>query len=442
MVEEGGAPGAGPEALSITQLFSQVERTLKGAFGDELWITGEIRQLKVLAKGHCFIDLVDPNNSEGQYAPVLNVKCWSGQWRAVRNKLADLGIELEAGMVVRVRGELSFYKARGTVDFTMSALDTDALLGKVAAERARLIKALVDEGLFDRQKRLMVPALPLRIGLVASPGTEGCNDFLGQLAASGMAFDVSLVRSAVQGADAPGQIARAIATLQRSPVDVIVLVRGGGSKADLATFDTETVVRAVATSGIPVMTGIGHTGDRSLADEVAFRSFITPTECGQEIGRMVVDVWADRVLRGRRLAGLALDRLDRAERAVDQRRTRAGIGARSLLERHADRLDQRKARLIELSERRLGDEGVRLEQWRRLLEAYDYRRQLERGYSVTRTAEGQVVRSASQVEVGSALITVVADGVVHSTATTSTALSDAANLSASGDRSSEQGVAS
>ena len=86
------------------------------------------------------------------------MKCWSTRWRSVRSTLDRLGITLDAGMVVRVRGEVQFYKARGTVDFILSELDTDALLGKVAAERARLIKALVDEGLFDRQRRLPVSA--------------------------------------------------------------------------------------------------------------------------------------------------------------------------------------------------------------------------------------------------------------------------------------------
>ena len=140
-------PDAGPggaDALTITELYSRVDRALKSAFSDELWITGEIRSMKVLTRGHCFIDLVDPTNAQDTGAPTLNVKCWSTQWRSVRTTLDRLGIALEAGMVVRARGEVQFYKARGSVDFILRELDTDALLGKVAAERARLIKALVD----------------------------------------------------------------------------------------------------------------------------------------------------------------------------------------------------------------------------------------------------------------------------------------------------------
>ena len=319
--------GAGTDALSITEFYNRVDRALRSAFSSELWITGEIRTMKVLPKGHCFIDLVDPTNAQDSGAPTLNVKCWSTRWRSVRSTLDSLGITLDAGMVVRARGKVEFYKARGTVDFILSELDTDALLGKVAAERARLIKALVDEGLFDRQRRLQVAALPLRVGLVASPDTEGYNDFLGGLRSSGMAFEVTVAPTAVQGKVAPARVAAAISNLQTEPLDVIVVVRGGGSKADLAAFDQERVARAIATSVVPVWTGIGHTGDQSVADEVANRSFITPTECGQELALLALDYWRRVEDAGTAVARLAHEQVLAADRLLASRQRAAAIGA-------------------------------------------------------------------------------------------------------------------
>ena len=247
-------PGPGrkppdPDALSISDLYRRIDRALRGAVPGEVWVSGEVRSFNVSSRGHCYIDLVDPVSAQDSGTPVLKVVCWSTRWCRVRSTLDQLGITLDTGLVVRVRGEVQLYKPRGDISFILSELDTDALLGKVAAERARLIKALVDENLFDRNRRLAVPRLPLRVGLVASPGTEGYRDFIGCLEASGMAFDVRVVPTQVQGrvaatSVAPGHPPAPVA----SDCDVLVVVRGGGSKADLATFDAEPVARAIATS--------------------------------------------------------------------------------------------------------------------------------------------------------------------------------------------------
>ena len=450
-----------PDALTVTQLYDRVERAVRSAFPKDVWVTGEVRSMKVLTKGHCFLDLVDPAQADDPGAPTLGAKCWAGTWRSVRVSLDRLGIALEAGMVVRVRGEVGFYKARGSIDFVVRELDTEALLGRVAAERARLVRALVDEDLYDRQRRLRIPTLPLRVGLVASPGTEGCNDFLGGLKGSGLAFDVTVAPTAVQGKDAPAMVADAIAQLQARPIDVIVVVRGGGSKADLAAFDQEVVARAVATSEIPVWTGIGHTGDQSVVDEVAHRAFITPTECGQELARVALDFWRGIEDAGAVLARVSREQLLHADKAMAVHRRAMATGARIQLDRHADslahrarnmrtvvrgqvdtharrlvvaadaavratrratldeevRLKSRAGRLGGLPARILEVEDLRAAQRHRLLSAYDYQRQLERGYSVTRDPSGTVLRSVVGLAPGTVLALQLADGTIDSTVT-------------------------
>jgi exodeoxyribonuclease VII large subunit len=345
---------------------------------------------------------------------VLKVVCWSSRWSRVRTTLDQLGITLDAGLVVRVRGEVQLYKPRGDISFILSEFDTDALLGKLAAERARVIKALTDEGLLDRNRSLPIPAVPLKIGLVASPGTEGYRDFLGQLEASGFAFDVRAVATQVQGRDAHRTVARAIRALGSTDCDLIVLVRGGGSKADLAAFDSEVVARVIATSPVPVWTGIGHTGDQSVADEVASRSYITPTECGQELARRATEYWDTILSQGVSVGRRAAAVLDRSAGHLDGGRRRLASGIRMQLGRHGDGLAHRIALLSALPARSLEREARQLTQWSRLLGAYDYQRQLERGYSVTRNADGAVIRSMSGLLPGVSLTTQLADGDVLS----------------------------
>ncbi|MGA8726396.1 MAG: exodeoxyribonuclease VII large subunit [Acidimicrobiales bacterium] len=453
--------GSGPDALSIGDLYRRIDRALARAIPGEVWVSGEVRSFNVSSSGHCYLELVDPAVAHDNSTPVLKVVCWSSRWRIVRAELNNLGISLDAGLVVRVRGKVQLYKPRGDISFILSDLDTDALLGKVAAARARLVKALVDEGLFERNRRLPVPVVPLRIGLVASPSTEGQRDFLGQLENSGMAFAVRTKRTQVQGREAPGSIAAAIKRLQSSECDLIVVVRGGGSKADLGAFDHEKVARAIATCRVPVWTGIGHTGDLSVADEVANRSFITPTECGQELARIVTDFWRSELEAALVVGRAARERLERAERLLSRQRRAVASGSRGQLERHGERLahlartlrgeargqldthghhllakaetvarcarravqteeqslSARSARLATLPGRRLETAEQRTAQWRRLFAAYDYHRQLERGYSVTRDRDGSVVRSVSSVRPGSRLLTQLTDGAIDSEVT-------------------------
>ena len=432
-VTDGSGDGGGaPDAWTIAELYDQVDRAVRSAFPDDVWITGEIRSMNVLRSGHCFLDLVDPTQSEDSGAPKLNAKCWAGTWRSVRGSLDRLGIALEVGMVVRARGRVELYKARGSVDFILRELDTEALMGRVAAERARLVQALVDEDVYDRQRRLPLPDVPLRIGLVASQGTEGYHDFLGQLEASGLAFAVTHVQSVVQGADAPEQLAAAITALRRTPVDVIAVVRGGGAKADLAAFDHELVARAVATSDVPVWTGIGHTNDVSVVDEVAQRACITPTDCGRELAGRAVSAWQRIEDVGLRLARLAAHGVDREAVGLTARRRSLMAGSRAQIDRQDDRLDgirsalgrsaaaafatagtglaERSDRLSVAVLQALEVAESRVTQHRRLLGAYDVHRQLERGWSVTRGPDGAVLRSVAGLAPGAVVVTQLADG--------------------------------
>jgi exodeoxyribonuclease VII large subunit len=424
--------------LSIATLMAQLQVAVAGAFprGPGIWVRGEIQSIDQHRSGHCYLDLVDPDTPRGRDRPVLKVNCWRTTWGPIRGMLSAQGITLQPGMVVTLRGRIELYAPRAQVNFIAAEVDVSALLGRMAAQRAALLAALESEGLLRRNAALAVPSVPLVVGLVASPGTEGFDDFMGQLAASALAFTVRLAPVQVQGTRAPGSIASGLATLARSGCDLTVVVRGGGAKADLAAFDTEVVARAVCSHPVPVWTGIGHTGDQSVADVVANRAFVTPTECGQELVRLVAG-FADTVLsRGRhlwrtaravvesaetahrhtrhRLAGAARAQLHGQAGRAEGRALRVGLQAR----RHADAarvgLERRSARLAPLALNVLGREEQRLATLLRLLGAYDVERQLERGYTLTLDPAGRLVRSAGALHAGDQLLTRFADGTARS----------------------------
>jgi exodeoxyribonuclease VII large subunit len=435
-----------PDVHSVSGLYEAVEGALTRAFPRTrpLWVRGEIAHLSDHRSGHLYVDLVDPDAGEGRGgprgrggAPTLHVKCWRTSWGPLRHGLAKQGIELAEGMVVVLRGTLDLYRAKGEVSLILVEIDVTALLGQMAAQRAQLLGALEKEGLLRRNATLPVPEPALRIGLVASPGTEGCRDFLGQLTGSGFGFAVSHVKVPVQGPGAPASIARALTMLSRSDCDVIALVRGGGARADLAAFESEVVARSICGAGKPVFTGIGHTGDETVADIVAARACITPTECGHQLALAARRWWVDHV-------GAPADALIRrapsfladAQTRDAQARRRLSNAARTQLRLHAERLRAKAGSLSQGAPRRLesreaslradaarlgplafghvGRSDERLEGWRRLLVAYDVDRQLERGYTLTLTPAGGLVRSADQLEDGAQIVTRFADGSVRS----------------------------
>lgn len=430
-------PSQRPDVLSIATLLDQVQAAITRAFprGQLLWVRGEIQSITDRT-GHCYIDLVDPDAPRGRDAKVLKVNCWQRSWAPMKAALAGQGVVLEVGSVVTFRGRVEFYAPRAQVNFVAVDVDVDALLGRLAARRAALLKALETEGLLRRNGSHLVPALALKVGLVASPGTEGFNDFLGQLRGSGLAFTVVVVAAQVQGTAAPGALARGIRALADAACDLVVLVRGGGSKADLVAFDSEPVARAIAGCPVPVWTGIGHTGDQSVADIVAGRSFVTPTECGQELVQRAQEWWESVAMTAKLVSRRATQVLEAAVERDNSARARLGQATRHQLHRHAERLDirsrriasqarqqldaaslsihQRAGRVGPCAHRVVAHQDERLASWRRLLAAYDVESQLERGYSLTLSEDGHIVRSVAALSPGSVLVTRFADGRVVS----------------------------
>ena len=432
------------DTLSIAELYDEVQGALERTFPRRrtLWVRGEIQHVfdQRAGQGHCYIDLADPDSSRDRQAPVLKVKCWQSTWGPLRATLVREGIELGSGMVVVLRGTLDFYRPKGEIGFVLQELDVTALLGRLAAARAALIRTLEAEGLLGRNRALAVPEVPLRIGLVASPGTEGYRDFVGQLAASGFAFSVKVARATVQGADAPSAISaalRRLSALGPAGLDLVVVVRGGGSKADLAAFDAEPVARAIASSPFPVWTGIGHTGDESVADVVANRACITPTECARVLVQRVRTWWEASVSApASLLARRSADALAGSLREHDAARTRLCTMARLFLDREREHVGRcggaigraaprlvddscsslavRGARVLPLVQASIRHSHDRHVAWRRLVAAYDVERQLERGYTLTLDEHGRVVRHAHGLEPGKRLVTRFADGNVGS----------------------------
>ncbi|HZR15181.1 MAG TPA: exodeoxyribonuclease VII large subunit [Acidimicrobiia bacterium] len=434
----------GPEpdpTLTVGEIHSAVRRLLAPRFGRRVWVRGTVRDLKENPRsGHLFLTLCDPGRGRRGRDATLRAVCWSTTWPRVRRRLQRAGVALTEGCEVRVAARVDVWDG-GQLALTVEDVDVDALVGRLALARAELCTALRAEGLWDANRALELSPLPLHVGLVAAPGTQGEADFCGVLASSGFSFHVEVAAATVQGPQASVSIAGAVRALSTAhargaALDVVVLVRGGGSQADLAAFDDERVARAVATCPVPVWAGIGHTDDRTVTDELAHRCFATPTAAAHGLVHEVRAAAAAVTDRAQRVTASVRDRLAAAGHGVHLHEERAHVAARRALRTEATRAAHEALRVEHAATSTLIRASARVDAYaseararsvaalrvalaeldRRhaVLDGADPSRILRRGFSLTRRADGTLVRDAATLQPGDELVTRLSQGAVRS----------------------------
>jgi exodeoxyribonuclease VII large subunit len=402
---------------SVGGLCEAIRDTFSAVFPEEIWLEGEIVDLKFHSSGHVYFDLIEPDAS-GSRIDKMSVALWKGRRQRLEAVLvqADAG-PLVDGIRVRIRGELSFYAPQGRVQLLMTDIDPHHTLGQLAVDRERVLKSLSEAGLLEANAALKLPPVPLHIGLVTSEGSAAYNDFVNEVSLSPYPFRISLAHSAVQGPDAEGGLVTAIQELGNLDVDVIAVVRGGGARTDLMAFDLESVARAVAQSRVPVMSGIGHEIDRSVVDDVVHTAFKTPTACASALVQIVATFDQNLDLSARRIANIATRNHDRASEAVSS-------AARALSDRTRRTLDIKEGKISATSDRLkhltfmvIDRNSERLDRIVDLLRVLHPDRVLARGFSITRDHNGEIVRNKAAA--GNTIFSETASSVITSTVTES-----------------------
>ncbi len=410
-------PSDGLPTLSVEELSHLMKDGLATLFPEDLWVEGQVSNFHDARSGHAYFDLVEPSAVPGRaVAAKLSVALFKGARIGVDHTLAAAGeLALANDLQLRIRARLDFYPPSGRLQLIMNGVDPAFTLGRLAAERDRLLHALADEGLLRANRANPIPVPPLRVGLVTSIGSAAHADFSEEISRSGFPFTVLERDARVQGDGSAVDLAEALQMVATHQPDVIALVRGGGSATDLAAFDAEVLVRTIATLDVAVVTGIGHEVDRAVADEVAHTAFKTPTACAVAIVGQVA-AFADAVADLQEsIAQRAGASTTRATDLLDDLAQRTARSATAVLDRRADRLDDKVKRLRRSPLATLDRQAERLAGITNNLRALDPARILARGWSITRLADGTLVRSVTDTAVGDTLVTHVAGGTVTST---------------------------
>jgi exodeoxyribonuclease VII large subunit len=410
-------PSDGLPTLSVEELSHLLKDGLATLFPEDLWVEGQVSNFHDARSGHAYFDLVEPSAVPGRaVAAKLSVALFKGARIGVDHTLAAAGeLALANDLQLRIRARLDFYPPSGRLQLIMNGVDPAFTLGRLAAERERLLHALADEGLLRANRANPIPVPPLRVGLVTSIGSAAHADFSEEISRSGFPFTVLERDARVQGDGSAVDLAEALHMVATHQPDVIALIRGGGSATDLAAFDAEVLARTIATLDVAVVTGIGHEVDRAVADEVAHTAFKTPTACAVAIVEQVA-AFADAVADLQEsIAQRAGASTARSTDLLDDLAQRTARSATAVLDRRADRLDDLVGRLRRSPMATLDRQAERLAGVTDNLRALDPARILARGWSITRLADGTLVRSMTDTAVGDTLVTHVTGGTVTST---------------------------
>lgn len=423
-------------SLSLYELNILIRQVLQTAFASPLWVRAEIARVNVTAAGHCFLELID-REASGKTAKGSAV-IWAGQYRVIGKRFyEETGVRLTEGIKILMLADVSFHEEYG-LKLVVSAIDSVYTLGEMALKKRAILEKLKKENLLDRNKLLKIPLVPQRIAIISSSTAAGFQDFMHHLNASPYRFYCRLFDSLMQGNRVEESLLKALDTCRTESeyFDFLVIVRGGGGRADLHCFDNYELGKEIALFPVPVISGIGHERDTSVIDEVAHTRVKTPTAAAELIISMVraYDEYIDEAFE--QIAS-------RVMQLVDQEKNHISHLLKNLFIQTDDRLDEEIKRLMLVEERlkrkvyrvtefeninllqlhsalkeRIRAVFLREQDWFQSkmdsIRHLDPRQVLKRGYSITYGQNGKVLRQEDEVKIGEPIITRLYDGTIKS----------------------------
>ena len=393
------------KALSVSQLNNYIKTLMEcDDVLNYVTLRGEISNFKLHSSGHAYFTLKDERS---EIAAVM-----------FRSSATRLDFSPKSGDKVVAYGKVSVYEASGKYQLYVSAMRNDGA-GALYAEYLRLLELLRSEGLFDESRKKPIPRFPKKVGIITSPTGAAVRDMINVTGRRFPCADLLICPSAVQGAEAPGELCRALSLLDAAGgCDVIIIGRGGGSAEDLWAFNNEAVVRAVAATETPIISAVGHETDTTLCDFAADMRAPTPSAAAE----------------------LAVPDRTTLMQSVDELFLRADSTLKGILDRHINAVEDMKKKImlgspesrIKLAEERIAS-GARIVKTRMenilhsrkimlasaagKLEAVNPLAVLARGYGVVKGSQGEIVSSVDAVELGSTVHLLVKDGDITATVT-------------------------
>ena len=383
------------EFLDLLQFQSRLKEGVECLFPNRLWLRAEVSSIKARPGGHCWLEL-SQSDDRGLVAKASAV-VWSSKYRFLAPYFESVtGSPLQEGMVILVEIQVSYSQLYG-LSLIVNDIDPEYTLGLKELERQKTIARLQSEGLIGLQKELDLPVLPYRLAVVSAEDAAGFRDFVKHLEENpyGFKMEVTLFSALMQGAECPASIVAALDSVLEAdePYDLVLIMRGGGSRLDLACYDDYELSAVIAQFPLPVFTAIGHDQDYHVCDMVAHSYLKTPTALADEL----ISIYEDE------------------DAALTSFVSRIRLAAAAKISAAESRIDLLKARFLSQMAMKIAQHEAALKVMEARIAAADPRRLLERGYVLALDCDGVVMKNAAGRKTGDNVVLMFPDGSLECT---------------------------
>jgi len=405
------------EKHSLTELQLAIKDSLYLALPDMYWVFAEISEIKENYNGHCYLELVEKHPDEVSIRSRVKAVIWSSRFRFIKSFFENsTGESLREGLRILVRVKIEYHEIYG-LSLVINDIDPAFTIGEMALKRQQILKKLGEEGVITMNRDLDFPLLPRRIAIISSANAAGYTDFIKHLQGNnfGYVFYTSLFETPMQGKEMEAGITKALERIavHSDKFDLAVIIRGGGSQADLSWFDNYNVAFYVTQFPLPVITGIGHDKDLSVTDIVAHRSLKTPTAVADFLIECMISAENHLTDLGSEIADRSRLMIDENKRRIETARMRIIPVARNLLLMSDNAIMRKKEILASHAKNSLGIIINRLTGFENSLKILDPVNVLKRGYTIT-SINGNILKKCDQLKKEDIIDTRFSDGSITS----------------------------
>jgi len=388
-------------AITLYDLAVLIRRTIDQGLPNTYLVTAEIQSLSVNRSGHAYLELVEKSEQGDRVISQARATIWAGQYRMIKAYFESAtGRQLQSGIRIMVKAKVNYHEIYG-LSLNITDILPEYTVGEIAMQRQRTIDQLKADGIFDMNRTLALPRLVQRIAVISSATAAGYGDFCKQLQGNqyGYYFSATLFEAAVQGDGAAASIIEALDSIAecRDQFDCVAIIRGGGSKTDLACFDQLAISQHICQFPLPIITGIGHDRDESVADLVANTPLKTPTAVAQFL----------------------IDRAHGCDMALNAKSAAIMRKVAMAMSGKITAVDMAWSRIVNRVKTRLLQADARLQTIEARIEARSPKAVLRRGYTYV-MVDGKIVTTAAQLKDGQKITTVFNDGTATSVVTETT----------------------